>query len=165
MGVVSTYIGRIHLYPSDPLFPPSLSIYMNTKNLALPCFLLYCQHSSRFRNINTGERDIFSVIAMEKIKTLIPLPVDLIIPQLPHPPLFWTVVLILIFVLAVLRKRNMFWNYLKIKYPHQVCRTLSKNRAARLIPPIWWVTQVKPWELGYLSPQWEELGAPPRQIG
>ena len=78
-------IGRVPLYPYELLFPPPISLYMNPKNLALPCFLVYFQPSSHFRNVNIRERDIFAVVAVVKIKTYRPLPVDPILPPIPSP--------------------------------------------------------------------------------
>ena len=89
----------ISLYWLDnylPLRPPisylTLSIYMNPKDRSLPCFLIYCQPSIHFRNVNIGEQDIFAVISMKKEQQpdlfLLSLSCIHCPPPLPHPSFY-----------------------------------------------------------------------------
>ena len=112
------------LEPSLPLLPPisslSLSIYKNPKNIALLCFLIFCKPSSRFCNVNIGERNIFAVVAMKKKKT-IPLPIEPLLPSLTLPfPVMNNGTYLRFYFSCTEREQNIFWNYLKIKSSQQV---------------------------------------------
>ena len=131
-------ISLYFLDQSLTLFPPPSSlyiyiyiyIYMNPKNLALPFFLVYCQTSSRFCNVIIGKRDIFVVVDIERIKITIPFPVETVLPPLPPPsPHSEQWCLFAFFIGCTDQKKNIFWNYLKIKSPQQVNpRKVSWNR-------------------------------------
>ena len=104
--------------------PLSLYIYMKPINIALPCFLICCQPSRNFRNVNITERYIFAVIAIGKKNTktssCLSSP-----PSTPPIQLLSTVVLIWMFVLAVLIKSKIYFEMIsKFNLPSK--QTLEK---------------------------------------